>query len=42
MISPKETQEDFIDWVKDFQYLTEGEVIAIDGKTIRASCNKLK
>lgn len=42
MVSPKAMQEAFISWMKDCHEITEGEVIAIDGKTVRGSYNKSK
>ncbi len=37
LIKPEEFQRSFLDWVKTIQKLTEGEVIAIDGKQLRGS-----
>lgn len=37
MISPSRLQKCFIEWMKDCCELTNGEVIAIDGKTVRGS-----
>lgn len=42
MISPKSLQEAFIKWMKACHELTAGEVIAIDGKTVRGSYNKAR
>jgi len=42
MISPKSLQEAFIKWMKACHELTDGEVIAIDGKTVKGSYNKSK
>jgi predicted transposase YbfD/YdcC len=42
MISPKALQDAFIKWMKDCHELTSGEVIAIDGKTVKGSYNKSK
>jgi predicted transposase YbfD/YdcC len=36
-IKPEEFQRSFLEWVKAIQQLTEGEVIAIDGKQLRGS-----
>jgi predicted transposase YbfD/YdcC len=36
-INPEEFQRSFLDWVKAIQMLTQGEVIAIDGKQLRGS-----
>lgn len=36
-INPQQFQSCFIDWVKSIQKLTNGEVVAIDGKTLRGS-----
>lgn len=36
-IDPKEFQRCFIDWVQAIQELLKGEIIAIDGKTLRRS-----
>lgn len=35
MINATRLQKCFIDWMKDCCELTKGEVIAIDGKTVR-------
>ena len=40
MISPKAMQESFINWMQDCHEMTNGDVIAIDGKTVRGSYNK--
>ncbi|MDW2312746.1 ISAs1 family transposase [Vibrio sp. 1075] len=40
MVSPSAMQRAFINWMKDCHEITEGEVIAIDGKTVRGSYNK--
>jgi predicted transposase YbfD/YdcC len=37
LIKPEEFQHSFLDWVKTIQQLTEGEVIAIDGKQLHGS-----
>lgn len=42
MISPKAMQKAFVNWMQDCQDVTDGEVIAIDGKTVRGSYNKSK
>jgi predicted transposase YbfD/YdcC len=36
-IDPDEFQKAFIDWVNDIQAMTRGEIVAIDGKTLRGS-----
>ena len=36
-IDPTEFQESFINWIKAIQNVTKGEVVAIDGKTLRRS-----
>jgi len=36
-INPQEFQHSFLDWVKAIQQLTQGEVIAIDGKQLHGS-----
>jgi len=36
-LSPKKFQECFIAWTKSISKLTDGEVVAIDGKTVRGS-----
>jgi predicted transposase YbfD/YdcC len=41
-ISPKEFNECFMDWVNLISQISEGEVIAIDGKTIKGSSIKTK
>ena len=40
MISPKAMQRAFVEWMKECHKLTDGEVIAIDGKTVRGSYDK--
>ena len=37
LIDPAQFQRCFVDWVKGISELTQGEVIAIDGKTLRGS-----
>lgn len=37
IINATRLQKCFIEWMKDCCELTEGEVIAIDGKTVRGS-----
>ncbi len=39
-INPEEFQKNFIDWIKSISNLTEGEVVAVDGKTLRHSYDK--
>lgn len=41
-VSPSQLQRCFINWMKSCHELTEGQVIAIDGKTVRRSFNKSK
>lgn len=36
-INPQQFQECFLCWMKSIQKITEGEVVAIDGKTLRGS-----
>nr|BCN20488.1 putative transposase [Vibrio cholerae] len=42
MINPVALQRSFIAWMKDCHTLTDGEVIAIDGKTLRGSYDRSK
>ena len=42
MISPKQFQSCFIAWMKDCHTATKGNIIAIDGKTVRGSYDKSK
>ncbi|WPC73040.1 ISAs1 family transposase [Vibrio porteresiae] len=42
LLNPKEFQSAFINWMKDCHELTKGEVVAVDGKTVRGSYNKAK
>ena len=42
MINPAALQRSFIAWMKDCHTLTDGEVIAIDGKTLRGSYDRSK
>lgn len=41
-INPEEFQTSFINWIQSISNLTSGEVIAIDGKTLRHSYDKGK
>mgnify|MGYP001299259952 CR=1 FL=1 len=41
-INPKEFSECFSQWVNSISRLTAGEVVAIDGKTIKGSANSLE
>lgn len=36
-INPQQFQSCFLDWMKSIQKITDGEVVAIDGKTLRGS-----
>lgn len=36
-LNPEEFQQSFLSWIKSISNVTEGEVIAIDGKTLRHS-----
>ncbi|MEH1821959.1 MAG: ISAs1 family transposase, partial [Nostoc sp.] len=36
-INPQQFQSCFLDWMKSVQKITSGEVVAIDGKTLRSS-----
>lgn len=40
LIDPQEFQECFLNWVKTVSNLTQGEIVAIDGKTLRHSYDK--
>lgn len=39
-VEPDKLQTAFIEWMKEAQELTDGDVIAIDGKTLRSSYNR--
>ncbi len=41
-LDPKQLQSCFLSWIKTIAQLTEGEVIAIDGKTLRHSYDRGK
>ena len=41
-LSPEQLQDSFLSWIQTLAQLTEGEVIAVDGKTLRHSYNKEK
>ena len=41
-LDPKQLQSCFLSWIKTITQLTQGEVIAIDGKTLRHSYDKGK
>ena len=40
LVNPKQFQQCFADWMQSCHQLTQGEVIAIDGKTLRRSYDK--
>ena len=40
LIDPAQFQRCFVDWVKGISELTQGEIIAIDGKTLRGSYDR--
>ncbi|MGR5415032.1 ISAs1 family transposase, partial [Vibrio astriarenae] len=42
LISSKQLQRCFASWMKDCHEITEGEIVAIDGKTLRGTYNKDK
>ncbi len=42
MMNPAGLQRSFIAWMKDCHTLTDGEIIAIDGKTLRGSYDRSK
>jgi predicted transposase YbfD/YdcC len=39
-LSPEQLQQCFLSWVQAVYQITEGQVIAIDGKTLRGSCER--
>jgi predicted transposase YbfD/YdcC len=39
-IEPEQLQKSFIKWMRQVNTLTQGEVVAIDGKTLRSSYNR--
>lgn len=39
-LDPQQLQECFLSWIRDISALTQGEVIAIDGKALRHSYDK--
>ena len=41
-IEPSQLQDCFISWMKEAEMNTQGEIIAVDGKTVRRSHNKKK
>lgn len=41
-IDPKQFQQCFIDWMKSCHQVSNGEIVAIDGKTVRGSYDKSK
>lgn len=41
LIDPEQFQNCFLSWIKEISCLTEGEVIAIDGKTLRGSQDRI-
>lgn len=40
LLDPKQLENSFIKWVKSLAEITSGEIVSIDGKTIRGSRNK--
>ncbi len=41
-INPEQFQRSFINWIQSISNLTEGEIVAVDGKTLRHSYDKGK
>ena len=39
-LDPQQFQESFLSWVQSISKITEGEIVAIDGKTLRSSYDK--
>jgi len=39
-VEPQQLEDSFISWVKDVSKITDGEIISIDGKSIRGSGQK--
>jgi hypothetical protein len=39
-LNPQQFQQCFLNWIKSIKKITEGEVIAIDGKCLRHSYDK--
>lgn len=39
-LNPEQFQQNFLSWIKSISNVTEGEVVAIDGKTLRHSYDK--
>jgi predicted transposase YbfD/YdcC len=37
LINPKEFQESFLGWIRSLTHLTDGEIVAIDGKAVRGA-----
>ena len=42
MLSPEKFAECFMSWVSEVSELTRGQVVSIDGKSVRRSHDKLK
>ena len=42
MLNPEKLQECFLEWIESISLITFGEIVAIDGKTLRGSYNKNK
>lgn len=42
LINPKQLQSSFIDWARSLVKISNGEVIAVDGKTLRRSHDRAK
>ncbi|GGA30074.1 hypothetical protein CYANOKiyG1_46600 [Okeania sp. KiyG1] len=41
-LDPEQLQSLFLSWIKSVSQITEGEIIAIDGKTLRGSLDPKK
>jgi len=39
-LNPKQFQQCFLNWIKSINKITKGEVIAVDGKSLRHSYDK--
>ena len=42
LLNPEKLQECFLEWIESISLITFGEIVAIDGKTLRGSYNKNK
>ncbi len=42
LLNPEQLQQCFLNWIESISLITFGEIVAIDGKTLRGSYDKSK